>query len=246
MSQQHKLYTDLADWWHLLSRVEDYAEEAAIYAQALKSHARRPINTVLELGSGGGNNAFHLKASFSMTLVDLSEGMLAQSQTINPACEHHTGDMRTVRLDRPFDAVFIHDAIAYLTTLDDLRRTMETAFVHCRSGGVALFAPDHIQETFHPSTDHGGYDGPDRGIRYLEWTWDPDPADTTHLTDYAYLLRLPDGSMHVEHDRHVNGLFSRQTWLDAIESVGFEAQVLPFAHSEVEPGSMAVFLGLKP
>lgn len=246
MAQPPKLYTSLADWWHLLSRVEDYAEEAAIYTQALTTHARRPIETVLELGSGGGNNAFHLKASFAMTLVDLSGAMLAQSQAINPDCEHHVGDMRTIRLGRTFDAVFIHDAIAYLTTPDDLHRTMETAFVHCHSGGVALFAPDHIQETFHPSTDHGGYDGPDRGIRYLEWTWDPDPNDTSHITDYAYLLRLPDGSVHAEHDRHINGLFSRQTWLDAITSVGFEAQVLPFKHNEVEPGTMALFLGLKP
>ncbi|HMB92359.1 MAG TPA: class I SAM-dependent methyltransferase [Rhodothermales bacterium] len=246
MVQPPKLYTDLANWWHLLSCVEDYAEEAAIYAQALTTHARRSIDTVLELGAGGGNNAFHLKASFEMTLVDLSEAMLAQSRIINPDCEHHAGDMRTVRLGRTFDAVFIHDALAYLTTTDDLRRTMETAFVHCHSGGVALFAPDHIQETFQPSTNHGGYDGPDRGIRYLEWTWDPDPTDTTHLTDYAYLLRLPDGSMRVEHDRHVNGLFSRQTWLEAITSVGFEAQVLPFEHSEVEPGTMELFLGLKP
>lgn len=245
MAQQPKLYTDLADWWHLLSRVEDYAEEAAIYTQALKAHARRNIETVLELGVGGGNNAFHLKASFAMTLVDLSEAMLVQSQAINQDCEHHAGDMRTVRLGRTFDAVFIHDAIAYLTTLDDIQQTMETAFIHCNSGGVALFAPDHIRETFETSTDHGGYDGPDRGIRYLEWTWDPDPTDNTHLTDYAYLLRLPDGSLHSEHDRHVNGLFARQAWLDAIEAAGFEASVLPFEHSEVEPGSMEFFLGIK-
>jgi SAM-dependent methyltransferase len=246
MPQQPKLYTDLADWWHLLSRVEDYAEEAAIYAQTLKTHARRPIETVLEIGTGGGNNAYHMKASFEMTLVDLSEAMLAQSQHINAECEHHAGDMRSVRLDKTFDAVFIHDAIAYLTTPDDLRQTMETAFVHCRSSGVALFAPDHIQETFQPSTDHGGYDGPDQGLRYLEWTWDPDPTDTTHLTDYAYLLRLPDGSMRVEHDRHVNGLFARQAWLNAIEAAGFEPLVLPFEHSEMEPAAMSLFLGIKP
>jgi hypothetical protein len=33
---------------------------------------------------------------------------------------------------------------------------------------------------------------------YVEWTWDPDPADTTYLVDYAYLLRGPDGAMRVE------------------------------------------------
>jgi uncharacterized membrane protein len=66
--------------------------------------------------------------------------------------------MRSVRLGRLFDAVFIHDAISYMRTETDLRAAIQTAFVHCRPGGVALFAPDHLRESFRPSTDHGGHD----------------------------------------------------------------------------------------
>ena len=85
----------------------------------------------------------------------------------------------------------------------------QTAFIHCRPGGVALIAPDHVRENFRPSTDHGGHDGGNRSLRYLEWTWDPDPDDSTYLVDYAYLLRSPDGTTRAEHDQHVEGLFSR-------------------------------------
>src|SRR5947199_313515 len=79
-----------------------------------------PVHEVLELGSGGGHNAVHLKARFTMTLVDLSAGMLDMSRRLNPECEHHQGDMRTVRLGRTFDAVFVHDAVDYMLTEDDL------------------------------------------------------------------------------------------------------------------------------
>ena len=106
--------------------------------------------------------------------------------------------MRSVRLGRIFDCVFVHDAVGYMTSESDLRRAMETAFVHCRPGGAALFAPDHVRENFRPSTDHGGHDAGARGLRYLEWTWDPDPTDTTCVADYAYLLRESDGSVRVE------------------------------------------------
>lgn len=247
MPLETKLYGDLAAWWHLLSSVDEYAGEAAVYAGILREHARPAPASVLELGSGGGNNAFHLKASFAMTLVDLSPAMLAQSRRVNPECAHHEGDMRTVRLGQTFDAVFIHDAIDYMTTLDDLRRAVETAFVHLRSGGAALFAPDHTRETFAPSTDCGGHDGPDgRGIRYLEWTWCPDPSGTTCVTDYAYLLRHPDGSTRAEHDRHVHGLFARQTWLDVIAAAGFEALAVPCDLDGFEPGTHEVFVGRKP
>lgn len=241
-----RLYDELAEWWYVLSPVEDYAEEAATYANAMAAHTRRPLREVLELGSGGGNNAYHMKARFAMTLVDVAERMVELSRRQNPDCEHHVGDMRTFRIDRDFDGVFIHDAIDYMTTPDDLRRAMETAFRHCRSGGVALFAPDHVRELFASGTDHGGSDDVDRALRYLEWTWDPDPADSTCVTDYVYALRLQDGSMRVEHDRHVHGLFARQTWLDLMREIGFEGRVMPFEHSELEPGSHELFLGIKP
>jgi SAM-dependent methyltransferase len=240
-----RLYTDLSSWWPLLSAPEDYAEEAAFYARTIISAYQETPRTLLELGSGGGNNASHLKARFQMTLVDLAAGMLAVSQRLNPECEHHQGDMRSTRLGKLFDAVFIHDAISYITTEADLGRVFETAFIHCRPGGVALFAPDCTRETFQPKTSHGGHDGPGRSLRYLEWTWDPDPSDSTYVTDFAYLLREEGQPVRCEHDRHVLGLFSREAWLQGVARAGFEARSLPFEHSEVPPGGCEVFLGIK-
>jgi SAM-dependent methyltransferase len=46
---------------------------------------------VLELGSGGGNNASHLKARFEMVVVEPSPAMLAVSRALNPECEHEHG-----------------------------------------------------------------------------------------------------------------------------------------------------------
>jgi SAM-dependent methyltransferase len=241
-----RLYHELADWWPLLSPPSDYAEEAAFYQRTILAACRRPCQTLLELGSGGGNNASHLKARFDMVLVDRAAAMLQVSRVLNPDCEHVEGDMRTVRLNREFDAVFVHDAICYITTEADLRRAIETAWVHCKPRGAALFAPDHVRENLRPFTDHGGHDGDGRALRYLEWTWDPDPADSTYLVDYAYMLREGDGSVRVEHDRHVEGLFARGDWLRLLNEVGFDPKVIPFDHSELEPGDYEVFVCRKP
>lgn len=240
-----KLYTDLAAWWPLLSTPVDYAEEAAFYRKLLTARAALPHNTMLELGSGGGNNAVHLKAHFQMTLVDIAPGMLAVSRELNPECRHFEGDMRTVRLDEQFDMVFIHDAISYMTTLADLNQAIETSYRHCKPGGAALFAPDSLRETFKPGTKQGGHDHGDRGLRYLHWDFDPDPTDTTYESHFAYLLRSPDGSIQHAYDQHTLGLFSRAQWLEAIQTAGFTAEAVPFEHSEVEPGSTEVFLGIK-
>jgi SAM-dependent methyltransferase len=239
-----RLYSDLASWFHLLTAPEEYAVEAAFYRRVLESSCTYPPRTLLELGSGGGNNASHLKAGLQLSLVDLSPAMLELSKTINPECEHIAGDMRSVRLGRLFDAVFIHDAIVYMATEADLRAAIQTAFVHCKPGGAALFAPDYTRETFHPATDHGGHDSGGQGLRYLEWTWDPDPGDSSYLVDMAYLLRDESGKVRVAHDRHRLGLFSRAEWLRFIEEAGFEARSIPFEEGEEGLGS-EVFLGIK-
>lgn len=240
-----RLYDDLATWWPLMSPPSDYVEEAAFYQQQLLSACTGPCATLLELGSGGGNNASHLGERFSMVLVDPAAGMLEVSRGLNPGVEHVLGDMRTVRLARQFDCVFVHDAVSYMTTERDLRLAIETAAVHCRPGGAVLFAPDHLRETFQPSTDHGGADGDDRALRYLEWSHDPDPTDFTCTTDYVFVLHEPGGTTRVEWDHHVEGIFPRALWLELLDEAGFDARTVVFDHSELEPGSYEVFVGTR-
>jgi hypothetical protein len=144
--------------------------------------------------------------------------------------------MRTLRLDRRFDAVFVHDAIDYMTTEADLRQAVATAYEHCRVGGVAVLVPDNIAENFEPDTDHGGHDAPDgRGARYLSWSTDPDPDDTCTRADYAFLLRAPDGTVTVAHDKHHFGLFPRALWLQVLADVGFRPRSVAEVTSQDRP-----------
>jgi SAM-dependent methyltransferase len=242
-----RLYTELASWFHLLTAPEEYAEEADFYWGCFVDAAEAPPRTLLELGSGGGNMALHYKWRLaSATLTDLSAEMLALSKTINPELEHIQGDMRTLRLGRRFDAVLVHDAVMYMTTEDDLRQAIETAFVHLRPGGVAVIAPDCVRETFRPRTEHGGHDGDGRALRYLEWTTDPDPSDTTFVADFAYVFHEAGAPPSCELDCHVVGLFSREVWLRLLAEVGFQATIWPLVHSEVEPGETEVFVAVNP
>jgi SAM-dependent methyltransferase len=217
-----KLYGELAEWWPIFSAPKEYRKEAAFFARALTESCDPAPRRVLELGSGGGNNASHLKARFAMTLVDQSPQMLAVSQALNPECEHLEGDIRTLRLGRTYDAVFVHDAICHMTTETELKAVMETAFEHLRPGGAALFAPDFVRETFVEYTDHGGNDTDRGSVRYVQWTNDPDSSDTTYLVDFAILIRDRQGQMRVEHERHTYGLFPRAKWLRLMRQVGFE------------------------
>ena len=227
-----------------------------MYGDLLAGACDGPIESLLELGCGGGNNALHMKRRFGrLVLSDLSPGMLEVSRALNPECEHHLGDMRTLRLDRTFDAVFVHDAVCYMATEADLRRAMETAWIHCRAGGAALFAPDYVRENFRPGATSGGCDerrapgGGEcpRGLRYLEWVWDPDPSDTA----VRGRLRLPAAGSATAacapyRTATSKGCFPRDRWLALLAEVGFEARSVPLVLSDVEPGRHEMFACQRP
>jgi ubiquinone/menaquinone biosynthesis C-methylase UbiE len=241
-----RLYGDLAGWFHLLTAPEDYKEEAAFYRRVIVENSLIPVKTVLEMGSGGGNNASHLKAHFQMTLTDLSENMLNISRELNPECEHIQGDMRNLRLGRLFDAVFVHDAVSYITTIEDLEKTIETSFVHCKPGGAALFTPDFIKEKFASFTGHGGHDGEKRSLRYLEWTYDPDAEDTQYNVELTYVFREND-RVWCETERHVLGLFSEADWRRLMETAGFTGvKAVEYPDTVDKQDATPAFVGTKP
>ena len=226
MLGEYRLYQELADWWPLISPPGEYAAEAA-YLAGLFSTAAIEVHEVLDLGSGGGHVAVHLKNRLDLTLVNRSAGMLAVSQRLNPECAHQQGDMRTIRLGRMFDAVLVHDAVNYLTDADDLRQLIGTAFAHCRPGGMAVFVPDYTAETFEGGTGGGGSTGADgRQGSFREWTWDPDPADDWIQVEYEFTLRAADGAVQVVREAHRLGAFRRALWLRLLAEAGFEPEAL--------------------
>lgn len=242
------IYDKLADWWRLTSPPEVYAEQAAVYSDILAEDGGEG-GSVLELGSGGGHVASHLKGRFEMTLCDRSPAMLRVSRALNPDVEHVEGDMRTVRLGRRFDRVMSHDAITYMTTEEDLLAAMTTAWVHLRPGGRALFTPDATADGYVPCSGHGGVDAADgRGARYIEWAQPVEPGETVMKVLFVYVMRHADGTFETAQELHVNGLFPRATWLRLMESVGFEAEwrKVPVADPAFGIESFDAFVGRRP
>lgn len=168
----------------------------------------------VEFGVGGGHTISHLVDHYDCFAVDLSESMLAQCRKLNPGLATEVGDMRTVRLGRAFDAAMIHDAIDYMTTPDDVQRTLATVAAHLSPGGLALIAPTYTTETFTDGeTEHDEHDGLayDATIRRT--------GDTTF--DLVMTYHTNDASIE---DVHRCGLFPRSFWLDAMHDAGFDAE----------------------
>jgi SAM-dependent methyltransferase len=232
-----RLYSDLAEWWDVFSPPVHYVEEAE-HLLTLLEPAAGSRQTLLELGSGGGSLASHLAAYYDLTLTDVSPAMLAVSRRVNPAAEHIQGDLRTLVLGRQFDRVLLHDAVMYMITEQDLLAALTTARRHCRPDGRVVVAPDFVTETFAPATESGGDDAPDgRGLRYVEWSWDPDPNDTHAEVVFAFILRAANGTVRIDSDQQRFGIFPRATWQRLFGRAGLRGDVI------IDPWNRDVFVG---
>lgn len=108
-----------------------------------------------------------------------------------------------------------------------------------------MFIPDDTTETFEPMTISGGHDGDGRSMRYLEWRHEPDPESESFLVTFAYVLRENGKPVRVLHEEFEMGLFSTDTWLEAIAGAGLTPRLL--ASSERTPGGQPrpTFAGLR-
>ncbi len=224
----NRLYSDLAWLWPLVSDRDEYAEESDCWRSLLRQHLGSGRHHLLELGVGGGHNLSHLTGEFDATAVDLSAAMLAHSQQLNPGVEHFVGDMRSIRLNRKFAAVLIHDANSYMLTEDDLRATFTTAAAHLEPGGLLLMSPDYFRDTFvSPLVYHVTRKNADCELSHVEYVYDPDPSDTRVEVIMTYFIRT-GGLLEIEFDRHTLGLFSRTDWLRLLTEAGFHAREQTF------------------
>lgn len=250
----NRMYDDFAHLWPLISHHADYANEARYWRDALTAELGQGELRILELGVGGGNNLHHIlypycdgsssadaacngehmrqdQPAHDAVVVDPSDKMLANCKQLNPSVEYHIGDMQSVRLDidKKFDAVLIHDAVCYLKSEDDISATLSTAREHLVTGGALIMAPDWFTETY-PGTQLNCGIRRDTTPEFasIEYEHDPDPTDSAIESVFIYIIKSADGSVHVEEDRHITGIFSTQTWIRLMEQAGFLAKRVPY------------------
>jgi SAM-dependent methyltransferase len=139
------IFADYAAYYDLLNQDKDYEREADYIYGLLRNHDPSCVN-ILDLGCGTGRHDRLLASKgCRVTGVDMAEKMLstARSSSRQPAdCEpeYLLGDIRSIRLERKFDAVIsVFHVMSYQVSNDDIQRVFATAYHHLDDGGIFVF-----------------------------------------------------------------------------------------------------------
>lgn len=218
-----KLFNKLSEWYCLVTRLEDYKEEAIIYSKEFK---KNNVSSILELGSGAGFNAYYMKKEFNMELSDISSNMLSLSKKINSEIVHFNFDMRDFKLNKKYDGIFIHDSISHIYSIKDLNKVIKNAYNTLEPNGMLIIAPDFIKDTFEEYTECGGYTDKEnnRTIKYIEWYMDKNKYDNIVEAYIVYVMKDQNNEITIEEDFSSMGIFSLNEWDEVLRENGFYAK----------------------
>jgi len=142
------VFIKYARYYDLLYKDKDYSAEGAYIHHLIQTFAPK-TSSILELGCGTGIHAVILaERGYQVHGVDQSAEMLgAAARRVSQLGRNQasrlsfsTGDIRSLRIGRKFDAVIsLFHVISYQATQDDLVASFATAKSHLAPGGIFIF-----------------------------------------------------------------------------------------------------------
>lgn len=142
------VFADYANYYELLYRDKDYAEEASFIRKILSTYVPQS-QKLLELGCGTGKHATLLaEQGYTVHGVDRSIKMLQQAEAnllqippkISRRLKFTEGDIQQVRLNQKFDVILsLFHVVSYQIENKNLIDTFTTVKEHLNPGGIFVF-----------------------------------------------------------------------------------------------------------
>lgn len=219
MSRNNKWlsYSDLAWTELIISSPEEYRKETESFCKAIINNSKTKPKTLLHLGCGAGINDHTFKKHFKVTGVDISNEMLKIARKLNPEVNYIHGDMRVFRSKLRFDTVVIPDSIGYMSTVKDLCKAINTAYIHLNTDGLLLIVA-HIRENF--KENNFIYTGSKKDIKIHIFENNYITSKINYEAILVYLIRRKN-KLEIYTDKHTIGLFDLITWNKLLRENGF-------------------------
>jgi len=206
-------YDDLAWTEVIITSPKEYEKEVKPLCKAILDNSKTKPSTLLHLGCGAGGYDYTFKKYFKVTGVDISKSMLKVAKQLNKDVKYIHGDMRNINLKSKFDVVAIPDSLGYMTTIQDLRKTINNACNHLNIDGILLLVA-HMRDNF--KENNFVYTGKSKDIEITIFENNFITGKNSYEATIIYLIRRKR-KLKTYIDTHTIGLFDLKTWQDLLK-----------------------------
>ncbi|MFL5493747.1 MAG: class I SAM-dependent methyltransferase [Gemmatimonadales bacterium] len=215
------MFTRSAPYYDYIYHFLDYADAAArVRTRVQADHPE--ARTLLDVACGTGKHLEYLSRDYQVAGLDLNPELLQAARRRCPGIPLHQGNMTEFDLPSRFDVITcLFSSIAYIRTLDNLRRALVNFARHLTPGGLVLIEPWFTPESFWTGTVTTNFaDAPDLKI---VWMYTSTREDRLGVLDIHYLIGRSSGVEHFT-ERHEVGLFTHEEYLAAIRDAGLRPE----------------------
>jgi SAM-dependent methyltransferase len=234
-----EFYARLAKYYDQMYSFIDYKGNARKLHNIIQRYKKSSGNRLLDVACGTGTHILYLKDKYRAMGLDLSPEMLDVAREKCIGIEFVQADMINMSLGREFDVITcLFGSIGYLTTLDDLAKTISAFSKHLVPGGVVIVEPIFTLETARDgSMGIICLDLPE--IKIARANVSRKEGGLVFLDFHFLISSIEHGTEHFV-DPSPMGVFSRETYLQLMKDSGLSA-------SFIEPGltKEGLFIGVK-
>lgn len=233
------MYSKEAQYYDKLYAYKDYRAEVQRFMPFIRQHLRSKGNRLLDVACGTGRHLEYLREDFEVAGLDFSPQLLQAAQERIPVASLYRADMLDFNLGREFDVVTcLFSSIAYVRTLENVRRAIGCMTRHLVSGGVLIIEPWLTPITWHPGAVYVSFvDEPQ--LKIVRMSTNGVDGRLSYF-DFHYLVGTPQGTEHFV-ERHELGLFEteemQQVLIDAGLTVSYDSEGIT---------GRGLFIGQKP
>ncbi|MEO8209857.1 MAG: class I SAM-dependent methyltransferase [bacterium] len=235
------MYNKSAKFYDALYHFRDY-KTASEKLFKIVANSNSSAKSLLDTACGTGKHMEHLREYFNAEGLDLSEELIKIAKERCPENIFHVMNMVDFSLEKKFDVVTcLFGSIAYVKTLDNLYKTIDTMSKHLNPKGLLIIEPFFSKNNFW--TDRITANHYDENDLKITWMYTSKMQDEFAVLDINYLVGTTEEVTYFK-ERHELGLFSDSEYRDAMMNAGIEIKYNPEGLFGKDVGR-GIYIGIK-
>jgi ubiquinone/menaquinone biosynthesis C-methylase UbiE len=213
------MFTKSAAFYDALYHFKDYSLACSELDQLIQK-VSPGAKTLLDVACGTGKHLEYLQKNYQAAGIDLNTELLSIARKRCPTVTFHEADMTHFNLNTSYDVVVcLFSSIAYVRTVENLKKTLQCMAQHVNHGGLILIEPWIYPENYWLGRLTANYvDQPELKI---SWMYVSEKVASTSLFNIHYLVGAKQG-VSTFNEEHIMGLWTDMEYKEAFESAGIK------------------------